>query len=129
MDFPLLAPGFYAVFLEEMRAHVRLGVLAHETRPQAVSFSITAIVSRVGPGDGIEDVVDYNAMRDAVLASVEDHHFGLQETLCEEIIERLKKRPHVHGVIVETRKLTVYDDAAAVGCRMATIDPEALARV
>ena len=126
MRLPDLASGYYAVFLEELRAHVRLGVLEHETRPQAVSFSVAAIVSRVGPGDGIEDVVDYNLMRDTILTETGNHHFGLQETLCEAIIENLGKHPNVHGVIVETRKLTVYDDAAAVGCRMATIAPEAL---
>lgn len=129
MHLPLLANGYYAVFLEDLRRHVRLGVLEHETRPQAVSFAITIIASRVGPGDGIEDVVDYNALRQSVLEVTEDTHFGLQETLCEAIIEKLTAHPNIHGVVVETRKLTVYDDAHAIGCRMAEIAPEALAHV
>lgn len=126
MQIPDLAPGYYAVFLEELRAHVRLGVLEHEVRPQAVSFAVAAIVSRVGPGDGIEDVVDYNLLRQTVLDEAQNNHFGLQETLCEAVIEILRGHSNVHGVVVETRKLTVYDDAAAVGCRMAHIDKEAL---
>ena len=113
MQTPLLKPGFYAVFLENMRSHVKLGVLAHETRPQAVSFSIAAIVRRIGRGDGIEDVVDYNHLRETVMD--------------EAIIEMLRVHPSVYGVMVETRKLTVYDDAEAVGCTMARIDQEALA--
>ncbi|MEM1410235.1 MAG: dihydroneopterin aldolase, partial [Pseudomonadota bacterium] len=124
---PLLKPGFYAVFLENMRSHVKLGVLAHETRPQAVSFSIAAIVRRIGSGDGIEDVVDYNHLRETVMDLTSADHFGLQETLCEAIIEMLRVHPSVYGVMVETRKLTVYDDAEAVGCTMARIDQEALA--
>lgn len=126
MRLPHLADGYYAVFLEDLRAHVKLGVLDHETRPQAVSFSIGAIVSRVGKGDGIEDVVDYDHLRQTVLDVTNGEHFGLQESLCEAIIQSLRTHDNVHGVVVETRKLTVYDDAQAVGCRMASIDPEAL---
>lgn len=116
---PPLAPGRYAVFLEDLRRKVRLGVLEHETKPQLVSFDVTMVLTRKTGGDGIEDVADYNHLRDAVLALTEERHFGLQETLCEAIIERLSALPEVSGVAVETRKLAVYEDAAAVGCRMA----------
>ncbi|MEM9840426.1 MAG: dihydroneopterin aldolase [Pseudomonadota bacterium] len=126
MQIPPLSDGHYAVFLEDLRVHVRLGVLPHEVRPQAFACTVAMICTRIGYGDGIEDVVDYNNLRDAVLELTNDQHFGLQETLCEAIIERLKKHPYVHGVMVETRKLTVYDDAAAVGCAMASIDASAL---
>ncbi|GGY43406.1 dihydroneopterin aldolase [Parvularcula lutaonensis] len=126
MRLPNLAEGYYAVFLEDLRAHVKLGVLEHETRPQAVSFQVGAIVTRVGKGDGIEDVVDYDHLRQTVLDVTEGEHFGLQESLCEAIIKTLRTHGNVHGVVVETRKLAVYDDAQAVGCRMASIDREAL---
>lgn len=126
MQIPPLTAGHYAVFLEDLRQHVRLGVLPHETRPQAVSFSLAAIVSRTGPGDGIEDVVDYNSLRDTVLSLTKNTHYGLQETLCEAVIEHLFEHRQVRGVIIETRKLAVYDDAKAVGCHMARIDAEAL---
>lgn len=127
MQLPLLADGHYAVFLEDLRVHVRLGVLPHEVRPQAVSCAIAMVVSRIGAGDGIEDVVDYNHLRESVLRLTGEAHYGLQETLCEAIIEDLRRHPNVHGVAVETRKLTVYDDAHAVGCRMVSIDPRVLA--
>ncbi|MEE4208375.1 MAG: dihydroneopterin aldolase [Parvularcula sp.] len=126
---PLLAPGYYSVFLENLRRHVKLGVLPHETRPQPVSVSIAVVVARVGEGDGIEDVVDYDSLRSCVSALTAERHFGLQETLCEAIIEDLMARPHIFGVAVETRKLAVYDDAAAVGCAMSRFDPKVLFRV
>lgn len=126
MHLPHLAPGYYAVFLERLTLQVTLGVLDHEKTPQTVSVSVAAILSRIGPGDGIEDVVDYDHLRETVLELVHAKSFGLQETLCEEIIEQLMKRPNVHGIVVETRKLCVYDDADAVGCRMAEIAKEAL---
>ena len=124
---PPLAPGRYAVFLEDLRRKVRLGVLAHEAEPQLVRFDVAMVLARVGPGDGIEDVADYNHLRDAVTELTAERHFGLQETLCEAIIERLLALPEVSGVAVETRKLAVYEDAGAVGCRMARYAPGALA--
>ena len=127
MQLPLLADGYYAVFLEDLRRKVRLGVLAHEAKPQLVRFDVGMVLSRVGPGDGIEDVADYNHLRDAVLALTAERHFGLQETLCEAIIKTLMALPEVHGVIAQTRKLTVYEDAQAVGCVMSRVDRRALA--
>ena len=124
---PPLAPGRYAVFLEDLRRKVRLGVLAHEAEPQLVRFDVAMVLARVGPGDGIEDVADYNHLRDTVLALTAERHFGLQESLCEAIIEQLSSLPEVSGVAVETRKLAVYEDAGAVGCRMARFDADALA--
>ena len=127
MRLPLLASGYYAVFLEDLRRKVRLGVLAHEAEPQLVRFDVAMVLMRAGPGDGIEDVADYNHLRDAVLSLTEERHFGLQETLCEAIIDRLMALPEVHGVAVETRKLTVYEDAQAVGCAMTRVDARARA--
>ena len=124
---PPLARGYYAVFLEDLRRKVRLGVLAHEAEPQLVRFDVAMVLTRVGPGDGIEDVADYNHLRDTVLALTAERHFGLQESLCEAIIEQLSALPEVSGVAVETRKLAVYEDAGAVGCRMARFDADALA--
>lgn len=124
---PPLASGRYAVFLEDLRRKVRLGVLAHEAEPQLVRFDVAVVLRRAGPGDGIEDVADYNHLRDTVLALTAERHFGLQESLCEAIIERLIGLPEASGVAVETRKLAVYEDAGAVGCRMARFDDGALA--
>ena len=129
MHIPHLADGFYAIFLEDLRLNVRIGILPSEKDAQPVSFRVAAIVKRIGPGDGIEDVVDYNHLRDGILQLVEEAPIGLQETLCEAIIEGLMRRPSVHGVVVETRKLAVYDDAESVGCHMSRMAPEALASV
>ncbi|MBB4659827.1 dihydroneopterin aldolase [Parvularcula dongshanensis] len=128
MQLPGLAPGHYFVFLEDLRRKVRLGVLAHEKDPQLVSFDLAMVLRRENAGDGMEDVVDYNHLRDAVLALTAERHFGLQETLCEAILDRLTALPGVYGAVVETRKLSVYEDASAVGCRMTRVDPSVLTR-
>lgn len=126
MHIPPLADGYYAVFLEDLRQHIRLGVTEAEVRPQPVRIDIAAIVKRLGPGDGIEDVVDYNHLRDAAVTLTDSRHFGLQETLCEALIETLCTHEGVAGVIVQTRKVAIYDDAGAVGCQMSAIAPSAL---
>jgi dihydroneopterin aldolase len=73
-------------------------------------------------------VVDYNHLRDTVLALRDECPIGLQETVCERLIDRLRSHRGVAGAIVETRKIAIYSDAEGVGCRMASIDPAALAR-
>lgn len=128
MNIPLLNEGYYAVFAEDLRLDMRLGVYPEETVPQPVQIDIAAIVKRLGSSDGIEDVVDYNHLRDEAVSLAADRHFGLQETFCEAVISRLRRHSAVHGVIIETRKLTAFADIAAIGCQMTAIDPGALAR-
>ena len=126
MMIPRLNKGYYAVFAEDLRLDMRLGVYPEEVTPQPVRIDILAIVQRLGDGDGIEDVVDYNHLRDDALALADERHFGLQETYCEALISRLRDRDTIHGVIVETRKLSAFADCAAIGCHMSDIDPAAL---
>lgn len=128
MRLPLLARGHYAVFAQNFRIDMRIGVYPEETVPQPVRLDIAVIVLRLGAGDGIEDVYDYNHLRDEALALAADRHFGLQETFCEAIIARLRDgHDAVRGVIVESRKLRAFADCDAIGCHMTDIDPEALA--
>ena len=129
MNIPLLNEGFYAVFAEDLRLDMRLGVYPEEkTAPQPVRIDIVAIVKRLGKDDGIEDVVDYNHLRDEAVSLAADRHFGLQETFCEAVIDRLRRHSAVHGVIIETRKLTAFADIAAIGCQMTAIDPDIFVR-
>ncbi|MEM9233397.1 MAG: dihydroneopterin aldolase [Pseudomonadota bacterium] len=128
MNIPPLKEGYYAVFIETLRLDMRLGVYPEEVTPQPVQIDIAAIVRRLGPGDGIEDVVDYNHLRDDALALAEERHFGLQETYCEALIGRLRDRETIYGVTIETRKLSAFADSAAIGCRMTDIDPGVLSR-
>lgn len=128
LSLPQLADGLYALFLEDLRRPMRIGVLPHEVRPQTVRVDIVVIVRRLGRGDGIEAVVDYNHLRDTVLELATSGHFGLQETLCEAIIEKLMEHRGILGVVVESRKMDVYTDAAAVGCRIARLPAHALAQ-
>ena len=126
MRVPLLAKGYYAIFADNLRIDMRLGVNPDEVSPQPVRIDIIAIVRRLGEGDGIEDVVDYNHLRDDALELCEERHFGLQESYCEALIERLRARDTIAGVIVETRKLSAFADCAGIGCHMTDIEPEAL---
>lgn len=128
MHLPFLAPGYYAVFAEDLRLDMRLGVNPDEVTPQPVRIDIAAIVRRIGEGDGIEDVVDYNHLRDEALGLADSRHFGLQETFCEAVIGRLRQREAIRGVVIETRKLSIFADCAAIGCRMSDIDPRVLDR-
>ena len=127
MHLPLLASGFYAIFAEDLRLDMRLGVYPEEVTPQPVRIDVAAIVTRLSEGDGIEDVVDYNHLRDTALQLAESRHFGLQETYCETLMAELRAHEHIRGVMVETRKLSAFADCAAIGCYMTDLDRRILA--
>ncbi len=128
MQIPPLSDGYYAVFLEDFRRNIRLGVTEEERVAQPVRMDIVAFVKRLGLTDGIESVVDYRHLRDAAIALTDAQHFGLQETLCESLIGQLHEHPAIAGVMIETRKVAIFDDAGAAGCHMAAIDDGVLAR-
>lgn len=127
MNIPSLKKGYYCLFLEALTRKIGIGVYPEETIPQPVKINVMTIVSRLSDGDGIEDVIDYNHLRDTVTKLTDERHFGLQETFCEAIISELMTHDGVHGVIVETRKTALFEDCDAMGCRMSRIDDGVLA--
>jgi dihydroneopterin aldolase len=65
--------------------------------------------------DHIDEVVDYDFVREVVAARIASGHIELQETLCDDIAERLLAHPGVRAVRVQTSKPDVYPDCEAVG--------------
>lgn len=65
--------------------------------------------------DRIDEVIDYDFVREVVAARIAGGHIGLQETLCDDIVERLLAHPGVRAVRVQTSKPDVYPDCDEVG--------------
>ena len=65
--------------------------------------------------DSLEEVVDYDLMREAVLARVRQGHIHLQETLVDDIARTLLAHPLVRAVRVTSEKPDAYPDCASVG--------------
>jgi dihydroneopterin aldolase len=108
----------FTTILDSLAFRIRLGIHPHEVDPQPVTVSVAMTVDYPGPlqEDAIGQVLDYDFVRDGVLALAE-RRFALQETLCEAIAALCLGDERVRRVTVRTMKTDVYPDAG-VGCEI-----------
>ena len=91
--------------LREMGVH---GVLAEEqerAQPFQVDLELLVDLAPAGSSDTLADTVDYGVLCDAVRRVVADEHHQLLERLAARIADVCRSEAHVHGVVVEVRKL------------------------
>ena len=65
--------------------------------------------------DRVDEVVDYDFVRETVRRRIERGHVNLQETLVDDLAAALLAHPGVVAVRVCTEKPDVYEDVAGVG--------------
>lgn len=109
----------YTIVLEDMAVAMRLGIHAHEQVPQRVLLSVRMTVSYPQPprADAIDEVLDYDFVRDGIRALAAGPGFALQETLVEAVAALCLADARVREVRVRSTKLDVYPDAT-VGCEV-----------
>ena len=109
----------YTILLESLSVPMRLGIHAHEAVPQRVLLTVEMTVryDRPPSADRIEEVLDYDFVREGIRALGEGPGFGLQETLVETVAALCLSDPRVRRVRVRSMKPDVYPDAA-VGCEV-----------
>ncbi|MEA1084271.1 MAG: dihydroneopterin aldolase [Sphingomonas sp.] len=109
----------YTTILDGLEVAMRLGIHPHEAAPQRVRLSVWMTVAYPAPpgADGIDEVLDYDFLRDGILAMAAGPGFALQETLVEAIATLCLADPRVREVRVRSLKPDVYPDAA-VGCEI-----------
>jgi dihydroneopterin aldolase len=109
----------YTTLLETLSVMIRLGIHAHEAEPQRVLINVEMTVDYPTPPseDRIEEVLDYDFVREAILKLAAECRFALQETLCDTIAALCLADARVKRVRVRTLKPDVYPDAG-VGCEV-----------
>ena len=109
----------FTTILDGLEVAMRLGIHPHEAEPQRVRLSVWMTVDYADPpsADRIEEVLDYDFVRDGILAMAADRGFALQETLIEAVAALCLADPRVREVRVRSMKVDVYPDAA-VGCEV-----------
>ncbi|MDP2368499.1 dihydroneopterin aldolase [Rhodoferax sp.] len=116
---PDLTLGCRRIFLRNHIVSVRIGAHAHEkTQHQRVIFNVELFVpyARSSPRcDHLEEVVDYDYVRDVIAARVQQGHIELQETLCDDLATSLLAHPSVHAVRLSSCKPDIYPDCDGVG--------------
>ena len=121
------------IFLRGLTRHVRIGVHDFErVAAQRIIFDIDLYVplaDNTPRNDRIDEVVNYDFVRDEVTRIVTQGHIDLQETLCDTVLAAMLAHPQVvagrvsprqpgrgGGLVgLSTRKPEVYDDCDAVG--------------
>ena len=107
------------IFLKGFQVQASIGFHSHETlaRQRIVIDVDLYIASAQAPiaRDQIDEVLDYDFLRDEIKAITMNRHFNLQETLAETIADRVLERPLVQLVRVQIQKPDVYEDCESLG--------------
>ncbi len=108
------------LFLEGFEVAVDIGIHDFEIgTPQRLLINVDIEVDRTPTGaDNIDQVLDYDFIREEILKLTGSKRYNLQETLCRDIVDFLFERRDVTAAIVSTRKIDVYPDCRSVGCRV-----------
>jgi len=75
--------------------------------------------------DQLDEVVDYDFMRETIARRMAQGHVHLQETLCDDVVKAMLAHPRVRAVRVSTMKPDVYPDCEGVGVEVFQIKDEA----
>ncbi|MBM3619927.1 MAG: dihydroneopterin aldolase [Alphaproteobacteria bacterium] len=106
------------IFLRDLRVMADIGIHDFEkTAPQPLLINIELWVGvpKGDLADDIANVLDYDFVRDGVVALVKGQRFNLQETLVHAILDLCLTRPQVLVARVSSAKTDVYPDVAAAG--------------
>ncbi|MFN3435534.1 MAG: dihydroneopterin aldolase [Sphingomonas sp.] len=109
----------YTTILDGLEVMMRLGIHPHEATPQRVRLSVWMTVSYPAPpsADAIDEVLDYDFVRDGIRALADGPGFALQETLVEAVAALCLADSRTREVRVRSTKPDVYPDAS-VGCEV-----------
>ena len=107
------------LFLRNYNVMSNIGVHDFEKiSEQRVLFNVELFIPLLNSTptqDELDEVVDYDFIRETIKTRVGKGHIQLQETLCDEIANLLLKHPKVRAVLVSTEKPDVYPDCESVG--------------
>ena len=111
--------GCRRLFLSNYEIYINIGVHDFEKRgEQRVLINVdlfVPLIENTPTHDSLEEVVDYDFMRQSIVERVSKGHIHLQETLCDDVAKIMLKHPRVRAVRVSTAKPDVYPDCDAVG--------------
>ena len=107
------------LFLRGFELQVRIGIHEFELQaPQRMRFDVDLYVPYAHSSptqDRIDEIVDYDFVRETIGRLCASGHINLQETLCDAIATALLANSQIAAVRVSTCKPDVYPDCDAVG--------------
>lgn len=113
------------LFLRNYEVMINIGVHDFEKKgEQRVLFNVDLFIpmaESTPQHDQLEEVVDYDFMRETIAQRMAKGHIQLQETLCDDIARAMLLHPKVKAVRVSTEKPDVYPDCESVGVEVFSI--------
>jgi len=115
------------IFLKNLSVLISMGV--HDFEKQARQRVIVNVDLYIDPDgriahDSIDETVDYDFVRSAVMNVAESGHFHLQETFCERILDICLQKTGVIAARVSSEKPDVYPDCDSVGFEIFRVKAE-----
>ncbi len=115
------------LFLKNHEVHAHIGAHDFEkgvTQRLWINVELFVPFEQSTPSaDRLHEVVDYDFVRAEVATRLQQGHVELQETLCDDLAQRLLAHPGVRAVRVSTAKPDVYPDCEAVGVEVFRLKP------
>ena len=107
------------LFLRDYEIYINIGVHDFEKKAeQRVILNVDLyipLVMNTPTHDQLNEVVDYDFMRETIKVFAAKGHIQLQETFCDEIVGAMLAHPKVLAARVSTSKPDVYPDCHSVG--------------
>jgi dihydroneopterin aldolase len=112
--------GYQRIVLRDLVTEVRLGLHPwerHDARPTRIVVNVELFAHLPGPfrGSGVEAVLNYDTIRDALRAWPQKPHTDLIETLIEELIALCFADARVEACRVSILKPDIFNEAAGAG--------------
>jgi dihydroneopterin aldolase len=107
------------LFLRDYEIYINIGVHDFEKKAeQRVILNIDLYIPfalNTPTKDTLDEVLDYDFMRETIRTRAQKGHIHLQETLCDDIVAAMLAHPNVKAARVSTAKPDVYYDCHSVG--------------
>ncbi|WP_305824901.1 dihydroneopterin aldolase [Massilia brevitalea] len=117
------------LFLRNYEVMINIGVHDFEKKgEQRVLINVDLYIplaESTPTADQLDEVVDYDFMRETVAKRMAQGHVHLQETLVDDLVQALLAHPRVRAVGLSTMKPDVYPDCEGVGVEVFKIKEEA----
>ena len=117
------------LFLRNFEVMINIGVHEFEKQgEQRVLINVELYIPlalSTPTGDQLDEVVDYDFMRETVAKRMALGHIQLQETLVDDVARAMLAHPRVRAVRVSTMKPDVYPDCEGVGVEVFQIKDDA----
>ena len=117
------------LFLRNYEVMINIGVHDFEKKgEQRVLINVDLYIPlalSTPKDDHLDEVVDYDFMRETIARRMAQGHVHLQETLCDDVVRAMLAHPKVRAVRVSTMKPDVYPDCEGVGVEVFQIKDEA----